>query len=237
MDDKQIQQQLEAARQQQAQLQAALANAQRTGVSNLAKAFVAAWGEIPAVVEKDANNPHFGNDYATLEAVRKLVKPILAKHELAFIQSPGAIDGDKIEILGVLIHSSGERIELRMQMPLGGKLTAQTAGSATTYACRYQLMAVFGIAPTDDDGEAASAPTPKSEKAAPKKTAKKTDAEEETTEISADAEKEKQNLLANINAFTGTPDALSEKLKARVEALGDAEVNKAYVAKRRALKG
>lgn len=213
------QQQIAAAREQAAQVQAALARA--NGISNLAKAFVAAWGEIPAVVEKDASNPHFGNDYATLEAVEKLVKPILAKHNLAFLQTPGTIEGDKIEIIGLLIHESGERIELRMHMP-AGKLTAQAAGSAVTYARRYQLMAVFGLAPTDDDGEAASAPAP-----APKK-AKKTEKAESSDEASA--------LIEAINEFTGSYDELEKQIRPRVEKLQDADVNGVYVEKRRQLK-
>lgn len=217
---------IQALQSQAAQLQQALANAQRQGISNLAKAFVAAWGEIPAVVEKDAQNPHFGSDYATLEAVQKIVKPVLRKHELAFLQTPGAIDANgNITVTGVLLHSSGERLELTMQMPIG-KASAQAAGSATTYARRYQLMAVFGIAPTDDDGEAASAPAPAKAKA------KKAEKTEEPTYAEG-----KEELLAAIEAFSGSADDLSKQFKAQVESLADAEVNKAYVAKRRALKG
>lgn len=210
----------------QQQIQAALAQGQRQGypgISNLAKAFVAAWGEIPAVVEKDANNPHFGNDYATLEAVEKLVKPILAKHGLAFLQTPGAIEGERIEVVGLLLHESGEQIALRMHMP-AGKLTAQAAGSAVTYARRYQLMAVFGLAPTDDDGEAASSPAP-----APK--AKKAKAEK-----SGSYADDKEALVEAINGFTGSVDELEKKIRPRVEELGDADVNGVYVEKRRQLK-
>lgn len=191
--------------------------------SSLAKAYVAAWAEIGAGVMKDANNPHFGNDYATLEAVETLVKPVLARHGLAFLQTPGAIDGDKIEIVGLLIHSSGESITCKMQMPLGGKVTAQSAGSAITYARRYQLMAVFGLAPVDDDGEAASTPAP-----APKKPAKAPKAEGYAAQRDA--------VIKAIENFKGTYDEMEEQLRPQVADLGDEEVNKAYVDKRRQVK-
>ncbi len=37
-----------------------------------------------------------------------------------------------------------------------GKGDAQSVGSATTYGRRYALMAILGLAPDDDDGQAAS---------------------------------------------------------------------------------
>lgn len=208
---------------------AAMAKANSAGLANLSKAYVAAWAEIGTGVAKDANNPHFGNDYATLEAVEKVVKPALAKHGLAFLQTPGPIDAvGNIEIVGLLVHESGEILPLRMNIPLGGKATAQSAGSAITYGRRYQLMAVFGLAPTDDDGQAASEPPPKATKSTPR--AKADDAEE-----SGGYAARRDQLIADIKGFDGTADQLSETIKPRVEEMADAEVNAVYVARRRAL--
>lgn len=199
--------------------------ARHSGMSNLAKSFTKAWGEIGAGVVKDANNPHFDNDYASLSAVTALVKPILAKHDLAFLQTPGQVTGDHIEIIGLLIHSSGESITFKTAIPLGGKVTAQSAGSAITYGRRYQLLAVFGLAPVDDDGNAASAPV-----AAKKTKAKEPEAEDETY---ADR---KAVVETAISGFKGTADELEKTVRPRVEDLGDEDVNKQYVEKRRQLK-
>ena len=42
-----------------------------------------------------------------------------------------------------------------MFIPITAKLDAQTVGSACTYARRYSLQMIVGIAPIDDDGNAA----------------------------------------------------------------------------------
>ena len=38
-------------------------------------------------------------------------------------------------------------------MPVGGKKDAQAVGATTTYARRFALSAMVGIAQKDDDGE------------------------------------------------------------------------------------
>ena len=69
----------------------------------------------------------------------------------------------------VFVHESGEMLECgKLHVP-ASKQDPQGYGSALTYARRYSLMAAAGIAPEDDDGNAASK-TP-----APKVSATKTD--------------------------------------------------------------
>lgn len=203
------------------------ANAGQKPLANLAAAYVKAWGEVGTGVKKDANNPHFNNDYATLEAVLEAGKQIFANNGLALLQAPGLITDGNIEVTGMLIHKSGEFVTFRTMVPLGGKLTAQAGGSATTYGRRYQALAVFGLAPTDDDGEAASQPAPKAAKG--NKVAAKADA--------GNYAEARDALLDEIESFAGTETEFSTAIKPRVEELGDEEVNKAYIAKRRALKG
>jgi hypothetical protein len=202
---------------------------QRPELADLAKAYVAAWGELGTGVIKDANNPHFGNDYATLESCLKTIKPVFAKHDLAILQAPGKIEGDKVVVTTMLLHASGQSIAISTDMPLGGKVTAQAAGSAITYARRYQLQAIAGVAPTDDDGEAASA-----QQAAPKRAKTEKAANETKPDSYADSV---ESVLAKIEAHTGTVDEMEKTIRPLVEELGDAKVNDAYVAKRRALKG
>jgi hypothetical protein len=61
------------------------------------------------------------------------------------------------------MHTSGQWISSVFSMPVS-KHDAQAVGSAITYARRYALAAVVGIAPEDDDGNLASG---KSETAKP----------------------------------------------------------------------
>ena len=60
----------------------------------------------------------------------------------------------------VFVHESGETFSAgKLHVP-AVKHDAQGYGSALTYARRYSLMAACGIAPEDDDGNAASKRTP-----------------------------------------------------------------------------
>lgn len=123
-------------------------------------ALIAATAEIGAGVVRGSVNPHFKNRYADLSAVSELIKPVLAKHGLAIIQSPGDIIEGKLTMNATLLHESGRTLYFEMQLPIGDKLTPQALGSAITYARRYQLKAIFCLADVDDDGEAASHPGP-----------------------------------------------------------------------------
>jgi hypothetical protein len=106
-------------------------------------------------VKRDAKNPHFRSNYATLENVIDTARPVLQEFGVMFMQAPGAIVDGALEVTTRLSHAeSGEWIQSTMHMPLG-KRDPQGAGSATTYGLRYSLMAMLGLPPTDDDGEAA----------------------------------------------------------------------------------
>lgn len=115
-------------------------------------------GEISGV-KKDAVNPHFKNRYATLENVIDTARPALQEANIAFIQAPGIVTGGAVEVTTMLVHESGEWMRSTLHVPLQ-KQDAQGVGSAITYGCRYSLMAMLGLPPTDDDGEAAVERTP-----------------------------------------------------------------------------
>ena len=115
-------------------------------------ALVAAYAEI-GHVRKDASGHH--GTYATIGSVLDTVKPVLAKHGLAVIQHPGEADPGFIVIVTTLIHESGETLcdgGLRMPAPND----PQKVGGAISYARRYALMTVLGLAAEDDDGQGAS---------------------------------------------------------------------------------
>lgn len=105
-------------------------------------------------VNKNATNPHFKNRYANLENVIDTARPALQEAGIAFVQAPGQVIDGSVEITTMLVHSSGEWMRSTLHVPLG-KRDAQGVGSAITYGCRYSLMAMLGLPPTDDDGEAA----------------------------------------------------------------------------------
>ena len=56
----------------------------------------------------------------------------------------------------MFVHESGEMLECGILHVPASKQDPQGYGSALTYARRYSLMAACGIAPEDDDGNAAS---------------------------------------------------------------------------------
>ena len=96
--------------------------------------------------------------YADLPGVLDVVRPELAKHGLAVVQCPCELDGEAA-LTTVLAHgASGEWLETTIKLrPVQGD--PQSVGSALTYARRYALLSLFGIAADDDDdGKAASQP-------------------------------------------------------------------------------
>lgn len=111
---------------------------------------------------KTATNPAFKSKYADLGAVIEAVLPALHASGFALLQPPHS-DGALVEVETILVHESGGYI----RSVLGVRPTKQDPqgiGSAITYARRYALQSIAGIAPEDDDGKAASAPA---QKAAP----------------------------------------------------------------------
>lgn len=105
-----------------------------------------------------ANNPFFNSKYAPLHSILDEVRPVLAKHGLSVVQSTvSSDDGGGAGVVTRLVHASGEWLESDPLVLRQGKGTAQDAGSAVSYARRYSLCAMLGIASDpDDDGQAAS---------------------------------------------------------------------------------
>lgn len=126
--------------------------------AQFAAALAAAQGEIEGAA-KGAINPHFKNRYADLAAVWDACRAPLSKHGIAVLQPPCAT-GPSVTVTTLMVHKSGEWIESDLTMT-AGQNTPQGIGSCITYARRYALQAMVGIAPEDDDGNAASTPGPR----------------------------------------------------------------------------
>lgn len=107
----------------------------------------------------NSTNPHFKNKYADLAQLRDCTAPILAKHGLSIVQGTtysNEIGGPEFVLATRLLHKSGEWLESLYPIPID---KSQIMGSAITYARRYSLAAMCGIAgEPDDDGEATRMP-------------------------------------------------------------------------------
>lgn len=114
-------------------------------ITALAKALIAFQKEVP-VIEKNAKNPFFKSNYASLDNIIATIKPVMAKHGLSVSQMPCGEN----QLKTLLIHESGEYIgDDSSTCP--AKQDPQGLGSAITYMRRYALCAILGIASEEDD--------------------------------------------------------------------------------------
>lgn len=105
--------------------------------------------------KKDAANPFFNSSYADLSMVWDTAREPLTKNGLSVMQLPSA-EGARVTVETILLHASGESISSRLTMT-AKDAGPQSIGSAITYARRYALSAMVGIASEeDDDGNAAT---------------------------------------------------------------------------------
>lgn len=130
---------------------------QSENINDLAKALAAAQSSLSAA-KKDAINPHFKSQYATLQSVWEAAKEVLAPNGLSVAQTFEATDGRLMNIRTTLLHTSGQWITGVLSMA-PQQATPQGIGSAITYGRRYALAAIMGIvADEDDDGNNATEP-------------------------------------------------------------------------------
>jgi hypothetical protein len=123
-------------------------------MKNIASALVRAQrGFAPAL--KTSTNPHFRSKYVDLAGCIEAVVDALNSAGIALVQRTSE-DSTGVTVETVFVHESGETLECgKLHVP-ASKQDPQGYGSALTYARRYSLMAACGIAPEDDDGNAAS---------------------------------------------------------------------------------
>lgn len=112
-----------------------------------ATALVEAIGELQNVA-KTASNPYFKSKYAPLEAIVDATRPVLLKHGLAITQSPLFMEG-MAGVETTIIHKAGHSTTTTLLLPLKDQ-SPQGVGGAITYARRYSLAAVCGLATEDD---------------------------------------------------------------------------------------
>lgn len=122
-------------------------------INELAAALAKAQGEMTNAI-KSSDNPFYKSKYADLAEVLDTCREVLSKNGLSVAQPVGQVSDKNIEVYTILMHSSGQWISSSMNIPMT-KIDPQAAGSAITYARRYSLAAMVGIAQADDDGEKA----------------------------------------------------------------------------------
>lgn len=124
-------------------------------ITELAKALVSFNSEISKIT-KDANNPFFKNNYATLDQIVEEVRPLLTKNGLSLMQFPSG-DGQTVSVTTLLLHESGEWIESQPINMRPVKNDPQAVGSCITYARRYSLQSFLSLnTGEDDDGNKAT---------------------------------------------------------------------------------
>lgn len=127
-------------------------------IDALAAALAKAQGELEGA-KKDSTNPHYRSKYADLASVVDALKACFPKHGLSYVQTVVTQEAG-VGVETRLMHSSGQWIEGdAFALPVN-KADAQGFGSCLTYARRYSLAAIAGVAPEDDDGNAAVAAKP-----------------------------------------------------------------------------
>lgn len=129
-----------------------------TPVSHLATALAAFQAALPSVHKGASGQVQGRKDYkyADLADINGVVLPLLGKHGLSFSAKPTLNAAGRFVLAYTLRHSSGEQDT--GEYPLPEDVTPQQMGSAQTYARRYAIQAMTGVAPDeDDDGRGVSA--------------------------------------------------------------------------------
>jgi hypothetical protein len=173
-------------------------------MKNIASALVRAQrGFAPAL--KTSTNPHFRSKYVDLAGCIEAVVDALNSAGIALVQRTFE-DSTGVTVETVFVHESGETLECgKLHVP-AAKQDPQGYGSALTYARRYSLMAACGIAPEDDDGNAASK--------APKVSATKTDL----------VPSNRMNIVADVAAAINERMSANDLIGAFEEYLGITDV-------------
>lgn len=207
-------------------------------VAALAAALAKAQGMM-SHASKDAQNPHFKSRYADLAAVWSAVREPLSANGLSVVQTVAQSDGT-VGVRSLLLHASGEWISSLLEMPVAQK-TPQGYGSALTYARRYALAALVGIAQDDDDAEAATRPSspvlPPVQKRTPIPREQPPAPAPRPAAATPDDDPVERALIAIAEAQTTDDLQPLTKLVVQLGVAKEPEVRQAFAARQKALRG
>ena len=144
--------------------------------------------------KKDSENPFFKSSYADLSSCWETLRKPLTDNGLSVIQLP--MEGkDSLKLTTILGHNSGQWISSLIEVT-PTKRDPQGLGSALTYARRYALMAITGIAPEDDDGNSGSDNNDNNNKKQPPKRKSENKQEENSINNNGLSDKQMKRLFA-----------------------------------------
>lgn len=125
-------------------------------INELAAALSKAQASITGAL-KDSANPFFKSKYADLASCWDACRKQLTDNGLSVMQTTDIV-ADTVVVRTTLAHSSGQWVS--GILPVKAKDDGpQAQGSGITYARRYALAAIVGLAQIDDDAEAAQGRT------------------------------------------------------------------------------
>ena len=125
-------------------------------IVNLTKALAIFHAKV-GKIKKDAKNPFFKSNYASLSNILDEIDDPLLESGLVITQFP-----DEDGLVSMLIHAeSGEFISSNYRMPVAKQNDPQALGSSITYARRYAITSILSLNVEDDDGNKGAQPAEK----------------------------------------------------------------------------
>jgi len=131
-------------------------------MKELAKALLVARKEMGKLIN-NAKNPHYRSNYATLDEVIRVAQEPLANAGICVLESTAVISENNMTVQKLELREveSGDSYQSTLPLICKDPSNPQQLKSAQTYARRMLWTAAAGLAPEDDDGNAASQDTPK----------------------------------------------------------------------------
>lgn len=171
---------------------------QSESISKLLSGLMDVQREIPTMPK---NAKAYGYKYTDLDTITSVIKPILARHDISYMQSVGMNEQGQNILTTRIFNRDGEYIEDSTILPIiqGTKNnSAQTLGMAITYMRRYALCAMFGITSDEDvDANTFNAPQPQQ---APQNVQNVTNVMNGTVTETRNIGVEIKNLLESVDA-------------------------------------
>jgi hypothetical protein len=131
----------------------------------LYKALSSFQAEVPEIPK---NKKGHVSNYASLDSILQIIRPLLAKNGLCVYQGLQYSEDGKEFVHTTVAHVSGQCIESRLLIRVA-KPDSQALGAAITYGRRYLLNSMLGLHPDEDTDGVTEAPKPKAEKKASEK--------------------------------------------------------------------
>lgn len=188
----------------------------------LAAALAAAQAELQDPERTKRGQVRGRNDYryAGLDDLLRSVRPVLARHSIALTHRVEQGEADD-RLVAELRHAGGGVLASSWRLTCKG--TPQDRGSELTYARRYTLEGLVGVAPTeeDDDGAAASRSVPQREDPpAPKVETPKASAKKPESKPAAQSTTQPDPLAVKVEPAHSSWPEFEGAFRAKVHKLG-----------------